>query len=89
MHRGNLLAESGGAVVAGEKHERVLAQIQAVEFGDELAHELIHVFDVIGIQPVFARPFFAVGRGHDRAVDVRHGIIHEKRPVLMARDKID
>ena len=81
-------AEARGAVVAGEEHERLLAQMQAVEFGDQLAHELVHVFDVVGIKLVFAGARFAVGRAHDRAVDVRHGIIEEEGLVLMARDEV-
>ena len=40
----------GGAVVAGEDDERLLAQLQPVEFGDELADQLVHVGDVVGVE---------------------------------------
>ena len=55
---------------------------------DELADELVHVLDVVGIELVLGRPRLAVGRAHDRAVDVRHRIVEEERLVLVPGDEV-
>ena len=57
-----------------------------IQLVDELADQLVHVFDIRTVEFPFG-PRLAVGRAYDRAVDVRHGIVEEKRPVLVASDE--
>ena len=54
---GFLRAELRGAVVAGEKDDRILAQVQTVEFGHQFSDELVHVLDVIGVELILAGTF--------------------------------
>jgi len=88
-------ASRPAAVVAGEDDERILAQMQLIEFGGELADLLVDVGDVVGIEPFsFATRFVpargrAVGRALDRRVDQRRRIINEERLVLVASDEIE
>src|SRR5262249_49774338 len=46
---GRLVRQAIGPVVAGEDDHRVLAQTQMIEVLNQSAHELVHVFDVRGI----------------------------------------
>ena len=60
-----------------------------VEFRHQLADELVHVFDVVGVELIFILALLAIGRAHDRAMNVRHRIVEEERLVLVLIDEID
>ena len=76
-----------GAVIAGEDHERLLAEPLAVEFGHQPADELVHVGDVVGEQILAV--WLAVGRGQDVGVNVGQRVVDVKRPVLVAVDEVE
>ena len=86
VNRGRLSA----AIVAHEDDQGVLAQLEAFEFGDELADELIHIGDVISEQTLGAlgvrlslRSGGAVRGRQDFAVHMGQRVIQEERAGLM------
>ena len=62
--------------------------MEPVEFGHELANELVHVFDIIGVEPVGVGAGRAIGRGQKRFVRVGHRIIQEEWLGLMLGNKV-
>ena len=80
-------AETGRAVVAGEDDERLLAQAELVEFGDELADLLVEVGDVV-LVVVRLAVALAVGRAQDRAVDEMRRVVEVERLVAVPLDEV-
>src|ERR1051325_2811782 len=76
------------AVVAGEHHQRLFAQAELVEFGDDFAHLLVHVADVVLVQ-VRLGDLPGVGRFENGSVDEVHRIVEEERPVLVPADEVE
>ncbi len=90
-------ADAKAAIVAGEDDQRVLAELQRIEFRHEFAHQLIQMGDVISIQRAFANVLGirillvslpAVRRSQDRFVNDRCGVINKERNVLVTSDEI-
>ena len=87
VDRGAVGVVSTGAIVAEKDDEGFLAELQPIEFGDELAHQFVHVGDVIGVEIFAVRG--AVWRGQDFPVDVRYLIIEVERLLAIPGHEID
>src|SRR6185295_7089799 len=70
------------AVVAGENDERLFAQAQLLQFGDEFTDLFVHVNHVVIVECFLTfRAFLRVGRAENRPVDEVRGEIKIKRLV--------
>ena len=58
--------------------------MQPVQFGHEFSDEFVHVFNVVAIQLVLIRTWFAVRGAKNRAMDVGHRIV-QKEGLLFVR----
>ena len=76
------------AVVAGEDHQRVVGQLQAVERREQLADAPVELHDRVAAGPIVVLP---TNRGvrHARHVDVVRGEVEEERLVLVPLDELD
>ena len=85
------------AVVAHDDDERVLAELQFFEPGDELADELVrvghHVWEVADLLRAFLglgrQVIGTIGRRIVGRVRQHHRVIEEERPVLLTRDEVE
>ena len=86
----------GGAVVAHEEDDGVVAEFKALQFGEEFADEFVHVSDVIVVELDVAgggvcagRGRRAVGRGQDLRMHERQRVVEEEGFALVGVDEVE
>ena len=80
----------GGAVVAGEDDQRVLAQPQLVQLGHQRPELFVHIADVVVVELVdILRALHRIRRAEGGLMHQVHRVVEEERLVLVPPDEIE